>query len=144
MPTVQVVSRGGFRQEITAGRHQFHADEPVAVGGHDTAADPYALLLGALGACTSMTLRMYASRKGWPLEGVEVELSHDRVYAEDCDHCEAKPDKQGRIERVRRVIRVRGALTDEQVQRLLEIAEKCPVHKTLTHGIHLEDEIARA
>ncbi len=140
MATVTVTSRKGLRQEIEYGRHLLHADEPLEAGGTDTGPDPYALLLGALGACTSMTLRLYARRKGWPLEGVEVELIHDRVYSEDCRDCDALANEKGLIEVVRRRIRMRGPLTDEQRRRLLEIAARCPVHKTLAHSVHVEDE----
>ena len=126
---VTVESQGtGFVQRIEAGRHALASDEPVSAGGTDTGPNPYDLLLAALGACTSMTLRMYAARKGWPLEGVIVRLRHGRIHAQDCADCETK---EGRVDRFEREIEVLGTLEAEQRQRLLEIAEMCPVHRTL-------------
>jgi putative redox protein len=118
----------GYAQEIPAGRHTLRADEPVASGGTDTGPDPYALLLAALGACTSMTLRMYANRKGWPLAGVTVRLSQRKIYAKDCEECETRND--ARIDRIEREIELSGDLSAEQKARLVEIAERCPVHRT--------------
>ena len=120
---------GKFTQSVSAGRHRALADEPLEAGGDDLGPGPYDYLLAGLGACTSMTLQMYAARKGWPLEKVSVDLSHDRVHAQDCEDCEGR---EGKIERLFRRIRVEGPLDGEQKQRLLEIAEKCPVHKTIT------------
>ena len=117
-------------QRIQAGRHELSADEPVPSGGSDTGPDPYALLLAALGACTSMTLRMYADRKQWPLEGVSVRLAQSRIHARDCAECEVKDDTQ--IDRITREIVLSGPLSPEQKQRLVEIANRCPVHRTLT------------
>ena len=119
----------GPGQEIRAGRHVLRADEPVGSGGGDTGPDPYALLLSALGACTSITIRMYADRKAWPLTGVTVRLSQQKIYAKDCAECETKDDS--RIDRITREIELSGALSEEQRKRLLEIAERCPVHRTL-------------
>lgn len=119
----------GLAQRIEAGRHVLVSDEPISAGGGDTGPDPYALLLAALGACTSMTLRMYANQKKWPLEGVSIRLSHERIHARDCADCEKKDD--ARVERITREISLAGPLTDEQKQRLLQIAERCPVHRTL-------------
>ena len=116
-------------QRIQAGRHALTADEPVPSGGSDTGADPYALLLAALGACTSMTLRMYADRKQWPLEGITVRLSQGKIHARDCADCDTKDDTK--IDRINREIVLTGPLTDEQRKRLLEIANRCPVHRTL-------------
>jgi putative redox protein len=136
MADVIVSSDGLFKQQITAGRHKLIADEPVEAGGSDAGPDPYSLLLAALGACTSMTLQLYARKKGWPLEKVEVSLSHSRIYAEDCKECKVK---EGKIERIERFISLTGPLTEEQRARLLEIAQKCPVHKTLASGVSIID-----
>ena len=139
--TVVVRSTEGLQQEITAGRHRMTADEPVGAGGTDGGPDPYALLLAALGACTSMTLHLYAQRKGWPLEEVTVELEHAKVHAKDCADCEGDT---GFIDRVQRRIRLRGALDPVQVARLAEIARRCPVHKTLVAGLRVADDVALA
>ena len=125
---------GGFAQEIIAGGHRILADEPVAAGGTGTGPGPYDLLLAALGACTSMTVAIYARRKGWPLENVTVWLKHSRIYAADCADCETK---EGMLDQIDRHIRFTGSLSAEQRQRLLEIADKCPVHRTLTSEIHI-------
>jgi uncharacterized OsmC-like protein/pimeloyl-ACP methyl ester carboxylesterase len=128
--TVVVTSQetGRYAQEIRAGRHLLFADEPIGTGD-DTGPNPYDLLLAALGACTSMTLRMYADRKGWPLGRVSVQLSHDRVHLEDCDPDATTPC---RIERIERVVRLEGDLTDDQRDALVAIADRCPVHRTLS------------
>ena len=118
-----------LRQRIEAGRHVLVADEPPSGGGEDAGPDPYALLLAALGACTSMTLRMYADRKGWPLEGISVRLGHERIHARDCADCEDKAD--ARVARLTRVLTLTGPLSAAQRQRLVEIAERCPVHRTI-------------
>jgi putative redox protein len=141
-PARQVVVRGrgeGFAQQITAGRHTLHADEPLSSGGTGTGPDPYALLLASLGACTSMTLAMYARRKHWPLESVTVTLSHARVHAADCEGCETQAAS---LERIERRIELQGALDADQRARLVEIAEKCPVHRTLTSQIEIRTELA--
>jgi uncharacterized OsmC-like protein len=132
-----VVVRGsaeGFAQEIHAGPHRFHADEPATAGGTDTGPSPYDLLLAALGACTSMTVAMYARRKAWPLEEVTVHLRHSKIHAADCAECETK---EGMLDRIERDIYFVGPLTDEQRGKLLEIANKCPVHRTLTSEINI-------
>jgi putative redox protein len=132
-----VVVRGsaaGFAQEIHAGRHRIVADEPVSAGGTDTGAAPYELLLAALGACTSMTLGMYARRKAWPLEEVTVHLRHSKIHAADCAACETT---DGFLDRIERDIHLDGPLTAEQRSKLLEIADKCPVHRTLTSEIEI-------
>lgn len=121
-------NQGVFAQDITVGPHHLRGDEPVSYGGDDTGPSPYDLLLASLGACTAMTLRMYARHKKLPLRHVEVELSHRKIHASDCSACETKT---GRIDRIDRRIRISGQLDDAQRKRLLEIADKCPVHQTL-------------
>lgn len=125
---------GPYGQRIVAGGHELAADEAAPIGA-DTGPNPYALLLASLGACTSMTLRMYARRKEWPLTKVTVWLRHSRIYAEDCADCETK---EGRIDRIERVIGLDGDLEDDQRRRLLEIADRCPVHRTLRSEITIE------
>ncbi len=117
-----------FAQAIAAGRHQLRADEPASVGGGDTGPTPYDLLNAGLGACTAMTIRMYARRKGIALEHVAVTLQHDKIHAEDCESCETR---SGRIDRIRREVSLVGDLSTEEREKLLEIADKCPVHRTL-------------
>jgi uncharacterized OsmC-like protein/alpha/beta superfamily hydrolase len=124
----------GFAQDIVAHRHRLTADEPQEQGGTDTGPTPYDLLLAALGACTSMTLRLYANLKKLPLEGVRVTLRHAKVHAVDCAHCESQT---GKIDRIEREIEVIGPLSEEQRLRLLEIADKCPVHRTLTSEVEI-------
>lgn len=136
MAEVVVTSVGFLKQEITAGAHKFYADEPLEAGGSDSGPDPYSLLLAALGACTAMTLQLYARRKEWPLEKVEVSLRHSRVHAADCEECDTK---EGKISRIERYISLTGPLSDEQKARLLEIARLCPVHKTLTSELSIKD-----
>ena len=131
---VRETGRGRLQQEVTVGRHRFLADEPIDVGGLDSGPGPYDLLLAALGACTAMTLRLYAERKALPLERVTVVLTHDRIHAADCAECETK---EGMIDRIERAITLRGALDAVQRQRLMEIADKCPVHRTLTSEVNI-------
>jgi putative redox protein len=138
-PTGSVVvtdaGTGRYTQKIITGRHLLTADEPVSVGGVDAGPSPYELLLAALGACTSMTLRMYADRKGLPLHRTTVRLRHDRVHAKDCDQIE---QSIGKLSRIHREIEVEGPLNDEDRQRLVEIADRCPVHRTLSSEIVFE------
>jgi uncharacterized OsmC-like protein len=131
---VTVTSGSGLMQDIRIGRHQLWSDEPIAVGGTDQGPSPYELLAAAIGACTSMTLRMYAQRKGWPLQRVITTLRHDKIHAQDCADCETK---EGRIDRVEREITLEGPLDEAQKKRLLEIAERCPVHRTLSGEVHV-------
>jgi uncharacterized OsmC-like protein len=131
---VRETGGGRFQQEVITGRHRFLADEPVAAGGDDSGPGPYDLLLAGLGACTAMTLRLYAERKALPLAGVVVRLRHGRIHAADCETCETK---EGMIDRIERVIALRGDLDADQRKRLMEIADKCPVHRTLTSEIDI-------
>ena len=137
----EVVVRGsaaGFAQEIVVGAHRLAADEPTSAGGTDTGPNPYDLLLASLGSCTSMTVALYARRKGWPLEGVTVRLRHSRIHAADCADCETR---EGMLDRIERDIELTGALTDEQRARLLEIAGRCPVHRTLVSEIDIRTRL---
>jgi putative redox protein len=137
----EVVVRGGaagFAQEIVVGPHRLAADEPTAAGGADTGPTPYDLLLASLGACTSMTVALYARRKGWPLEGVTVRLRHAKIHAADCADCETR---EGMLDRIERDIELTGTLTDEQRERLLEIAGRCPVHRTLVSEIDIRTRL---
>ena len=124
---VSETGSGAFAQEIMIGRHRLTADEPLPIGA-DTGPSPYDLLLAGLGACTSMTVRMYAARKNWPLEKVTVSLRHSRIHAKDCAHCETTA---GQVDHIERVIHFEGDLDAAQRARLSEIADKCPVHRTL-------------
>lgn len=125
---------GAFRQSVRAGAHLFVADEPAPVSG-DEGPSPYDLLLASLGSCTSMTIGMYAKRKGWPLEGVSVRLTHERRHSDDCDDPDGHPS---RITHITRMISLAGPLDEDQHRRLMEVAERCPVHLTLTGPIHIE------
>ena len=123
-----------FQQTVSVGLHSLLADEPVAAGGEDTGLGPYDFVLAGLGACTSMTMRMYADRKSLPLERVTVTLKHSKIHAEDCAECETK---EGMLDQIDRTIAMEGALDAEQRKKLMEIADKCPVHRTLTSEIHI-------
>jgi len=131
---VRETRNGKFQQTVTSGPHQLVADEPVAAGGTDTGPGPYDLLLSALGACTSMTMRMYADRKALPLDRITVTLKHNKIYARDCAECETR---EGMIDQIDRVIKIEGALDAEQHKRLMEIADKCPVHRTLHSEVRI-------
>ncbi len=136
--TVSETRQSKFQQFIHAGRHTMVADEPVSAGGQDSGPNPYDLLLAALGACTSMTLRLYADHKGLPLERVSVQLRHSRIHAQDCEDCETK---EGKVDRIDRVLTLTGNLDAEQRSKLLEIADKCPVHRTLHSEISVRTRL---
>ena len=137
----RVVARTGtaLRTEVTANAHALVADEPVSVGGTDAGPTPYDYLLVALGSCSAMTLRLYANRKGWPLESVTVRLSHQKVHARDCAECETS---DGKIDHIGLEIELAGPLGELQRRRLLEIAEMCPVHRTLESEVMMETGLA--
>jgi len=130
---VAETGNGRLQQAMLDGRHLLLADEPAAFGGADVGPSPYELLLMALGSCTSMTLRLYAARKEWELRRVVVRMRHRRVHAEDCADCE----KTGGLDRIERTIELVGELDAEQRRRLLEIADMCPVHRTLTSSVDI-------
>jgi putative redox protein len=132
---------GPLQQMLLDGRHRLIADEPLSQGGDDAGPNPYELLLMSLGACTSMTLRLYARRKQWPLERIIVRLRHGRIHAEDCADCETK---SGMIDRIECEIELLGALEQEQRARLRQIADLCPVHRTLTSEINIVTRLAES
>lgn len=138
MAPVIIRSSASFRADITAGNHTLIADEPASAGGTDAGPTPYDLLSAGLGACTAMTLHFVAKRDGIPLEGAEVSVTNDRVYAKDCTACDSR---EGYIHKFDVQIRLRGNLTPEQRARLLDTARRCPVYKTLTHEIRIEDKL---
>ena len=134
MVVVRETRESKFQQTVTIGPHKMLADEPVAAGGQDSGPGPYDYLLAGLGACTSMTMRLYADRKTLPMERVTVTLKHSKIHAQDCAECETKA---GMLDQIERVIKIEGALDADQRKRLMEIADKCPVHRTLTSEIHI-------
>ena len=132
---VQETGNGRFSNAISVGgRHMLRADEPLSVGGNDSGPTPYDFLLAGLGACKSMTMRMYAERKGWPLKRAMVTLRHEKIHAEDCEACETAT---GKIDRIETEISLNGDLSEAQRQKIFKIAERCPVHQTLKHEISL-------
>jgi putative redox protein len=131
---VRETRKSKFQQTVSIGPHRLLADEPIAAGGEDTGPGPYDFVLAGLGACTSMTMRLYADRKSLPLERVTVTLKHSKIHAEDCAECETKA---GMLDQIDRTIAMEGALDAEQRGKLMEIADKCPVHRTLTSEIHI-------
>ncbi len=135
---VQSPTQDKLAQEIRFATSTVIADEPATAGGDDGGPNPYELLLGALGSCTAMTVQLYARRKGWPLQGVEVRLSHDRIHAEDCEECETR---EGFLDEIRKEIRLTGPLHEDQRQRLLEIARRCPVNLTLQREVRIVDAL---
>jgi putative redox protein len=139
MSTITADLDTGYQVQITNGRHSWLADEPPEVEGTDSGPTPYEMLLGALAACTCITLSMYAKRKGIALTSISVQYTHDRVHADDCELCD--DDATGFIDTVRSQIFVEGDFTDAQRERLAQIAERCPVHKTLEKGVVFGDQV---
>jgi putative redox protein len=132
---VEETHNGKFEQAIIAGPHRYIADEPMSVGGNGAGPSPYEYLLAALGACTAMTIRLYAERKQLPLKHVSVLLKHDKIHAEDCENCETKA---GMVDHIERAVTLEGELDEQQRAKLLEIADKCPVHRTLSSEIDIK------
>lgn len=141
MASITAELQSDFRVDITNGTHTWRADEPVHLGGDNTGPNPYDMLLGALAACTSITLSMYAQRKGIEISSLSVEYSHDKVHAKDCEQCDET--HEGMIDRVTSRIFIDGDFDEATRKRLMEIAQRCPVHKTLESGI-VFDEIVYA
>ncbi len=137
--TVQT-GHGKFGTEVHTASHRFVADEPLSYGGDNTGPTPYDLLLASLGTCTAMTMKMYADRKKWPLDGVNIELRHERNHAEDCDHATGGDGQHQDIQALYRSISVEGELTPEQRAKIFEIADKCPVHRTLESHLHIHTD----
>ncbi len=131
---VQETRYSKFQQQVSIGPHRLLADEPTAVGGEDSGPGPYDLVLAGLGACTAMTLRLYADRKSLALDRVTVTLTHNKIHAEDCAECETRV---GMLDQIERIIVMEGDLDADARQKLMEIADKCPVHRTLTSEIHI-------
>jgi uncharacterized OsmC-like protein len=127
-------ARSRYGQDISIGRHRLHADEPQSAGGDDAGPDPYELLMAALGACTSMTVRIYAERRRWPLESVHICVRHKKVHADDCENCEGE---ERLLDRLELEVSFFGALTAEQRHRLMDVAGKCPVHRTLSAPVQI-------
>lgn len=136
---VTVVGGAGWSVTIAARSHVWKADEPGESGGSDSGPTPYEMILAALGACKAVTMRIYADRKGWPLEEARIRLRHDRIHAEDCMTCETK---EGKVDRIDVEVELHGALSAEQRERLHDIAGRCPVHRTLTSEIDIQSRLA--
>jgi putative redox protein len=139
MATITAELTTGYRVEITNGRHTWRADEPLDAGGTDAGPNPYELLLGAVAACTCITLSMYAARKAIAVDSISVQYTHDKVHADDCEECD--DDASGFIDTVRAQLFIEGTFTDEQRARLSQVAQRCPVRKTLERGIVFGDDV---
>ncbi len=139
MPRITAELTSGLQVWISNGRHSWRADEPASAGGQDTGPTPYELLLGALAACTCITLELYCRHKKITLKGVSASYDFDRVHADDCADCE--DPKSGFIDRVTSKIRIAGDFDEAQRTRLAQVAERCPVHKTLANGVHIVDGV---
>jgi putative redox protein len=135
---VEIELTTGYTVQITSGNHRLIADEPAAIGGAELGPDPYAYLLAGLGACTAITLRMYADRKKWPLKAVKVSLRHHRNHPADCADCDSK---EVRIDMINKELELIGELTSEQITRLKEISDRCPVQKTIELGVAVETKL---
>ncbi len=139
--TISAQSLKGYQIEIKTDNHQFILDEPVSSGGDDAGPTPYESLLGALAGCKAITVQIYARRKGWPLEGVKLNIEHNRIHAKDCQDCES--DEKGKIDIIDVEIAFEGDLTEEQIERLKEISTRCPVHKTLTSETKIHTKLVQ-
>ena len=140
MATVTAQLGEGTVVDIQARQFSWRGDEPLGAGGTDAGATPYELLLGGLAACIAVTLRLHANHKGIALDGVGVKLEFDRVHADDCVDCDERAD--GWIERIQSHVTIRGSFDDAQRKRLVQVAQRCPVHKTLANGVHTVDSVA--
>ena len=141
MVRVEETGQSNFQQKITSGKHELIADEPASVGGKDTGPSPYDYLSAALGACTTMTMRMYANHKGYNVGKLSVEVSHAKIHANDCADC--GEGRTGRVDRFERTISVEGEVSEEIAAKLVKIADKCPVHKTLEHSSVVATRMAK-
>jgi uncharacterized OsmC-like protein len=141
MARVSVTLRENFKSDIKIRSHKLRADEPTDKGGDDTGPTPYEMLLASIGACAAITMRLYARRKGWPLEEVEVEVEYERVHADDCVECE-KAEGKNHVDLMKMRYILHGDLTPEQRARIAEIGGRCPVHKTVEDGAHFLEEVA--
>ncbi len=139
MATITADLSDGFQVEVNNGRHTWRADEPLSLGGTDTGPNPYELMLGGLAACTAITLSMYAARKGINLTSISAQFSYDKVHVDDCGFCEE--DAEGFVDTVSSQIFIEGDFTDEERARLEQVAQRCPVHKTLERGITFSEQI---
>jgi putative redox protein len=132
------LGKENYKTIMTAGRHELISDEPASVGGQDSGPDPYDYLLMSLGSCTVITLKMYADRKKWSVDDIYVEMLHHKSHAEDCRDCD---DPKAKIDKIEKEIIIKGDVTEDQLQRLMEISKKCPVHRTLLGDINIETTI---